>query len=104
MPAASGAPDPELDADVALLLGRAARARGADADAVHWLRRALYLAPDRAIAALELALAYAAQGDPAAERRALWTALRIARSAGTLDDELVADCRARLDRLERSLP
>jgi tetratricopeptide (TPR) repeat protein len=100
VPAASAPPDPELDADVALLLGRAARARGDHADAVHWLRRTLYLAPDRAVAGLELALAYAGMGDIPAERRALWTALRTAQEAGD-DDELIAECRARLDDLER---
>lgn len=95
-------PDPELDADVALVLGRAARARGDHAQAVHWLRRTLYLAPDRAVAGLELALAHAAQGDVEAERRALWTALHTAQQAGgAANDELVAECRARLARLER---
>jgi len=97
----AGAPDPELDADVALLLGRAARARGDHADAAYWLRRTLYLAPDRAVAGLELALAYAGLGDVAAERRALWTALRTAQEAGG-DDELIAECRARLADLERA--
>jgi chemotaxis methyl-accepting protein methylase len=100
VPAASAPPDPVRDADVALLLGRAARARGDHADAVHWLRRTLYLAPDRAVAGLELALAYAGMGDIPAERRALWTALRTAQEAGD-DDELIAECRARLDDLER---
>jgi chemotaxis methyl-accepting protein methylase len=95
------APDPDLDPDVALLLGRAARARGDHADAASWLRRALYLAPDRAVAGLELALAYAGLGDAAAERRALWTALRTAQAAGG-DDELIAECRARLAELERA--
>jgi chemotaxis protein methyltransferase CheR len=99
-PVPAAAPDPDLDADVALLLGRAARARGDHADAVHWLRRTLYLAPDRAVAGLELALAYAGIGDVAAERRALWTALRTAQDAGG-DDELIAECRARLADLER---
>lgn len=93
-------PDPDLDADVALLLGQAARARGDHADAVHWLRRTLYLAPDRAVAGLELALAYATMGDVAAERRALWTTLRTAETTGE-DADLVAECRARLAELER---
>ncbi len=94
-------PDPELDADVALLLGRAARARGDDGEAVHWLRRTLYLAPERAVAGLELALAYAATGDADAERRALWAALRAAQAqGGPANDELVAECRARLADLE----
>jgi chemotaxis protein methyltransferase CheR len=99
-PASPALPDPDLDADVALLLGRAARARGDHGDAVHWLRRTLYLAPDRAVAGLELALAYAGIGDVAAERRALWTALHAAQETGG-DDELIAECRARLADLER---
>ncbi len=95
-------PHPGLDADVAFLLGRAARARGDDAEAVHWLRRTLYLAPERAEAGLELALAYAATGAPDAERRALWTALRTAQArGGAADEDLVAECRARLADLER---
>jgi tetratricopeptide (TPR) repeat protein len=102
-PAAGGtAPDPQLDAEVALLLGRAARARGDDAEAVHWLRRTLYLAPERAVAGLELALAHAALGQVEAERRALWTTLRTAQAQGGAEgEELVGECRARLARLER---
>ena len=99
-PAADERPDPELDADVALVLGQAARARGDHADAVHWLRRTLYLAPDRAVAGLELALAYAALGEIEAERRALWTALRTAQAEGG-DPDLIAECRTRLAALER---
>jgi chemotaxis methyl-accepting protein methylase len=101
-PAPPSPPDPDLDADVALLLGRAARARGDDAEAVHWLRRSLYLAPDRAVAGLELALAHAALGQVEAERRALWTTLRTAQAeGGRANDELAAECRARLAALER---
>lgn len=86
---------------MALLLGRAARARGDHGEAVRWLRRTLYLDPSCAVAGLELALAHAALGDVAAERRALWTALRSAHSAGSRqDEELVRECRARLDALE----
>jgi chemotaxis protein methyltransferase CheR len=89
--------DPALDADVALVLGRAARARGDQGDAVRWLRRTLYLDPDRAVAALELSLAHAARGETAAERRALWTALRTAEAAGgSENEELAAECRSRL--------
>jgi len=99
-PATTERPDPELDADVALVLGQAARARGDHADAVHWLRRTLYLAPDRAIAGLELALAYAALGEIEAERRALWTALRTAQAEDG-DADLIAECRTRLAALER---
>jgi chemotaxis methyl-accepting protein methylase len=94
-------PAPELDADVALLLGRAARARGDHGDAVRWLRRALYLDPDRAVAALELSLAHAARGEVDAQRRALWTALRTAETAGGSDnEELAAECRSRLAALD----
>jgi chemotaxis protein methyltransferase CheR len=99
--AAPSGVDPELDAEVALLLGRAARARGDDAEAVHWLRRTLYLAPERAVAGLELALAHAALGQVEAERRALWTTLRTAEAQGGADsEELAAECRARLAELE----
>jgi chemotaxis protein methyltransferase CheR len=93
--------NPELDADVALLLGRAARARGDHGDAVRWLRRTLYLDPDRAVAALELSLAHAARGETGAQRRALWTALRTAEAAGGSDnEELAAECRSRLAALD----
>jgi chemotaxis protein methyltransferase CheR len=100
-PRSAGATDPELDADVALLLGRAARARGDHGDAVRWLRRALYLDPDRAVAALELSLAHGARGEAGPQRRALWTALRTAEVAGGAEnDALAAECRARLAALD----
>jgi chemotaxis methyl-accepting protein methylase len=98
-PAVTDAADGDLDADVALVLGRAARARGDHREAVHWLRRTLYLAPDRGVAALELALSLGSLGDREAQRRALWTALHTAQDTG--DTELAAECRARLGDGER---
>jgi len=94
-------PEPEPpDAAACLEHGRAARARGDHADAVRWLRRALYLDPDCGVAGLELALAYGAQGDETAARRALWTAIRATEPPRSEDDdELLAECRTRLAAL-----
>ncbi|MEZ5120577.1 MAG: CheR family methyltransferase [Solirubrobacterales bacterium] len=81
--------------------GRRARARGDHAEAVRWLRRALYLDPGCGVAGLELALAYGAQGDVGAVRRALWTAIQATQPPRSDDDvALLAECRLRLERLD----
>src|SRR5690606_566528 len=96
--AVTAAPAP--DSRDCLERGRQARGRGDHGDAVRWLRRALYLDPACGVAGLELALAYSAQGDVGAARRALWTAIQATQPARSDDDmQLLAECRARLAAL-----
>jgi hypothetical protein len=56
--------------------------------------------PGCGVAGLELSLAYSAQGDVAAARRALWTAIQATQPARRDGDaELLTECRTRLARL-----
>jgi len=103
-PAAS-APAPAIAAFEA---GAEALGRGDATAAVHDLRRALYLDPDFAVAALQLGRAYEEAGQVSAARRAYWRALRLAEAAerpvSRLYDrvgagDVAAACRARLSAL-----
>lgn len=88
--------------------GVRALSRGDAEQAVAELRRAVYLDPDFAVAALQLGRAHEQTGDVAAARRAYWRALRLAEAAGRpvsrLYDrvgagDVAAACRARLSSL-----
>jgi chemotaxis protein methyltransferase CheR len=96
---------PDANAEAALEAGMRALGDGDVPGAVQALRRALYLEPSLAVAALQLGRAHEALGDVAGARRSYWRALRLAEEA---DDpatrlydrvgaaDVAAACRARL--------
>jgi chemotaxis protein methyltransferase CheR len=93
---------------VAFEEGVEALQRGEGTAAVTKLRRAVYLAPDFAVAAMQLGRAHEEIGQVAAARRAYWRALRLAEDAelpvSRLYDrigaaDVAAACRARLSAL-----
>jgi chemotaxis protein methyltransferase CheR len=107
-PAAPDSALPDGEAHAAFETGVQALSAGDPAAAVSALRRALYLDPDFAVVAMQLARAYEALGDPLAARRAYWRALRLAEEASDpaarLYDrvgaaDVVATCRSRLAAL-----
>jgi chemotaxis protein methyltransferase CheR len=98
-------------AHAAFEAGSQALGRGDPASAVRALRRALYLDPQRAVVALQLARAHEALDDIEAARRAYRRALRLVAEApapgGRLYDRIAGDdvataCRARLAVLPES--
>ncbi len=108
-PAAALAPPPDGEAHAAFETGLRALSAGDAAAAVSALRRALYLDPEFAVVAMQLARAYEVLGDPPAARRAYWRALRLAEEATDPDARLydrvgaadvVATCRTRLAALQ----
>jgi chemotaxis protein methyltransferase CheR len=108
-PAAALAPRPDGEAHAAFEAGLRALSAGDAAAAVSALRRALYLDPEFAVVAMQLARAYEALGDPPAARRAYWRALRLAEEVTDPDARLydrvgaadvVATCRTRLAALQ----
>jgi len=110
-PPADGPADPAPESSVAVTAfeaGVEALTRGDAEVAVAELRRAVYLDPGFAVAALQLGRAHEEAGDVAAARRAYWRALRLAETAerpmSRLYDrvgagDVAAACRARLSSL-----
>ena len=110
-PASEPAPAPAADAGAlaAFEEGTATLGDGDAERAVVLLRRALYLDPAMAVAALQLGRAHELRGDPAAARHAYHRALRLAAVAGDAATRLydrigvsdvIAACDARLRELE----
>lgn len=104
---ADGRPESTV-AVAAFEAGVEALSRGDATAAVAELRRAVYLDPDFAVAALQLGRAHEKTGDVAAARRSYWRALRLAEAAerpvSRLYDrvgagDVAAACRARLSAL-----
>jgi len=107
--ALESAPAADAGALVAFEEGTATLGDGDAERAVVLLRRALYLDPAMAVAALQLGRAHELRGDPAAARHAYHRALRLAAAAGDpatlLYDrigvsDVIAACDARLRELE----
>ncbi|ADB51557.1 CheR family methyltransferase [Conexibacter woesei] len=110
-PRIDGTPDPvEAAAQAAFESGLRLLSDGDAASGVQALRRALYLAPGLAVAALQLGRGHEALGDEAAARRAYGQALALAEQAASPEARLynrvgaadvVAASRARLTALAR---